>query len=346
MVSFDEIERLAREAAVPVRAEGLLPLVRVCDLPDEPEPVDWVCEGLLIRGEATLLVSRPKVGKSTLARHLASCVLEGRPFLGRPCARGPVVLALAEEIRGYVRECFRRSGAAWSPDLHLVDLPLPPDGPSLTPETLCATARSVGAVLVVADTLQRCFPLKDPNDYAETTALLARMQQAARENGVAFLATHHSNKRAGEHDDHALGVMGSNGLFGAATVLATMGRDERGVWLHTEGRYGRNIPRTYVRLIEDTQSLEALGTSEEVRGREAREEILRAVEESPGIARSDLLDRVGGKRSVSNRALEELVREGLIVRSGDGQRGSPYTFRLPGLEKEEEDDAQGRLLAG
>src|SRR2546426_2111928 len=41
-------------------------------------------------GGISALISKPKVGKSTLARALCAAVLHAEPFLGRPVLQGPV----------------------------------------------------------------------------------------------------------------------------------------------------------------------------------------------------------------------------------------------------------------
>lgn len=342
MATFEEIDRILAEKA---RVEGplagagspdgklVLSYRRVGDIP-ATEPVGWLCEGILAVGEVTLLVSRPKAGKSTLARNLAACVLEGRPFLGRETRRGPVLLAAPEDARGWVRECFLRLGAAEHPDLYAVDLPQPPGMPALTPESLFATAKDAGARLVVVDTLQRCFPTPDINDYGQTVDLMGRIQSGAREAECAALVLHHTNKRAGEHEDHSIGVMGSQGLFGTASILASLTRDERGAWLQTEGRYGRNLPKTLMEFHEATMRFRAAGTEGEVREaerrqrvREASERVMEIVRSGPGISHADLIAETGGDTTICLDAIRELLNAGRIARDGQGRKGSPFTYR-------------------
>ena len=342
MAAFYEIDRILAEKT---RVEGpqagagspdgelVLPSRRVRDIP-ATESVGWLCEGILAVGEVTLLASRPKVGKSTLARNLAACVLEGRPFLGRETGRGPVLLANADEARGWVRECFVRLGAAEHPDLYAVDLPLPPGTPALTPESLFDTAKDAGARLVVVDTLRRCFHVKDMNDYGQVVDLMGRIQEGAREAECAVLVLHHTTKRAGEHEDHSIGVMGSQGLFGTASILATLSRDERGAWLQTEGRYGRNLPKTLLEFDEDSMRFRAAGTEGEIREterrqrvRETAERVLEIVRSSPGISHADLIAETGGSTILCVEAIRELLSAGRIARDGQGRKGSPFTYR-------------------
>jgi Mrp family chromosome partitioning ATPase len=61
-----------------------LDLVHISELLGEPdEPENWLVDGLLPTGGLSVLVGKPKAGKSTLARALAVAVARGEPWLGR-----------------------------------------------------------------------------------------------------------------------------------------------------------------------------------------------------------------------------------------------------------------------
>jgi len=70
----------------------------------------WIVEGLFAEGGYSLLVSKPKAGKSTLASCLSMCVLRGTPFLGRPTKAGSVLYLALEEREDPAPEA-RRGGA-------------------------------------------------------------------------------------------------------------------------------------------------------------------------------------------------------------------------------------------
>ncbi len=323
-VSLDE---LAGKALVVVERPRA-PFRWVRDLPEGAVPVDWVCEGLLVRGEVALLASRPKVGKSTLARCLAACVLRGEPFLGRRTVEGSVLWVSREEPEAFLRERFGRLGVL---DLPVATLDFDAlAGPLPAPDELAEAARACGAALAVVDTLQRVLPMRDANDYTEAVRVLSELQEAARACGAAFLVLHHANKRAHEAEDHAQGVMGSAGLFGTAAVLATMGRDARGVWVQTEGRFGQNVPKTYVSLDEETQRLRSEGTAEQAEERELRERALEALAEEPELTRSELRERLGCRGRALAQALAALERDGEVEASGAGRKGDPKRYRIRG----------------
>ena len=86
-------------------------LTRLGDLlSEEPEEISFVYEDTLPAGGMSILVAKPKVGKSTFGRNLALAVSRGDEFLGRKTAQGPVVYLALEEKRTQVQDHFRRMG--------------------------------------------------------------------------------------------------------------------------------------------------------------------------------------------------------------------------------------------
>jgi RecA-family ATPase len=57
----------------------------------------------------SLLVAKPKVGKTTLAFNLAVAVSRGEEFLGRKTTQGPVVYLALEEKKGEIKKKLNRS---------------------------------------------------------------------------------------------------------------------------------------------------------------------------------------------------------------------------------------------
>lgn len=228
--------------------------VRASELP-VPDDDDWICDGILEVGEVTVLAGRAQVGKSTLARFLAACVLEGRPFLGRKTKRGPVLLANAEEARGWVRECFVRLGVAEHQDLYMVGLPLPPGMPSLTPASLFATAKDAGARLVVVDSLASLFPGEPTATYELSVDLMAYLQELARWAGSSALVIVHGEEEDWPEDPNGppYSPNGFTGLMGASAFNMEMTRDDSGAWIECQGREGMRLPKTLLKFDEATQ---------------------------------------------------------------------------------------------
>jgi hypothetical protein len=68
-------------------------------LKEKTDPEHWLVEGLLPAGGTSILVAKPKVGKSTLSRVLAVAVALGVPFMGKNALKGTVFYLTLEESR-------------------------------------------------------------------------------------------------------------------------------------------------------------------------------------------------------------------------------------------------------
>lgn len=183
-------------------------------LNEEDENTRWLVENHLPAGGDSLLVAKPKVGKSTLARCLALAVARGENFLGRNTVQGSVFYLALEEKRSEVKRHFRAMGARNEPIL-IFCAPSPEDGL----RQLRTAAEKEKPSLIIVDPLFRFTRIKDGNDYAAVTTALEPLHTLARETAAHVLAVHHEGKRGGDGGD---GVLGSTALFAAVDTLLTM----------------------------------------------------------------------------------------------------------------------------
>jgi AAA domain len=83
-------------------------LTRLSELLAEPdEDTESVVDGLLPKSGFSVLVAKPKVGKSTLARNIALCVAKGESVLGKTVTQGGVIYLALEDKRAEVRRSFK-----------------------------------------------------------------------------------------------------------------------------------------------------------------------------------------------------------------------------------------------
>jgi hypothetical protein len=310
-------------AARPVRplghAPALLTAAEILQAADSPEP-DWLVEGLIPAGGVTLLVGRPKSGKSTFARALAVAVAQGRPFLGRETRRGPVLLLSLEDRQ---RDAAR----------HLRALGLRAEDPLLLAagqrdiQPLRCWIQAYRPVLVVIDTVGRVLHLRDSSEYAEVTEALDGLLRLARESGAAFLLVHHSPK-ASDGRDPIDAPLGSTAFAGTADVVLHLKRGRDGVrTLASVQRVGQDMEESVVTIGPDGWPA-LVGTRREVQTQAMSDEILKYLASHGESTRDEILSGVQGEAAVKIRALDHLVREGRVVRSGTGRRGDPFRFRL------------------
>ena len=164
-------------------------LVKLGELLSRPiVPVDWLWEGKLVAGSVSLIVAKPKVGKSTLARCLALAVARGDPFLGCPVKQGSVLYFSLEERTEDVTNNFRAMGATANDDIEIAEAASVGDMVELLKNKKPASA------LLVVDPLFRLVHIRDEKSYAEGYAALGPLIDIARGTGTHIHCPHHSSK--------------------------------------------------------------------------------------------------------------------------------------------------------
>ena len=169
--------------------------------PDIEQSSIW--EGILPAGGMSLLVAKPKVGKTTLAFNLAVAVSRGRDFLNRKTEQGPVVYLALEEKKGEIKKKLTAAGISDEPlRFHFGSAPA---NAMAEVEILIA---ETGAKLLVIDVLQKFCRLRDLNDYAIVTNALEPLMSWRRKQGCHILLTHHAGKADRPDGDDILGSTG------------------------------------------------------------------------------------------------------------------------------------------
>lgn len=307
--------------APPGPARAGFALTRLDALLAEPdEDAAYVVAGLLPAGGVSLLVAKPKAGKSVFSRVCGLCVARGAPFFGRETTGGPaVVLYLCfEEKRAEVRAHFRRMGAG-AESLYAHIGPVPRDGV----DALAALVAAHAPALVIVDPLQRLARLRDVNDYAEVSAKMEPFIDLARASGCHILCVHHAGKLERDGGD---GVLGSTGFFAGVDTLLEMRREKDGRrTIQTVQRYGDDLPQTVVALDRETGLVAPAGAVEEVARAAAVERVVAALG-GDTLTEEDIAARAGGDTGRMGQALRRAVEQGRVVRSGVGKRGQPYRY--------------------
>jgi hypothetical protein len=305
-----------------------LALTRLGDLLNEPEEqVDWLVDKLLPASGFSLLVAKPKAGKSTLARNLALAVAQGKDFFGKPTQHGPVIYFALEEKRSEVKKHFRDMGATGEEGIYIFAASAPIDAL----QQIRAVAEEKKPALIIIDPLFRLTRVKDGNDYAQVTAALEPLLVLARETGAHVLCVHHMGKGEREGGDS---ILGSTAIFAAVDTALMMKRSERYRTISSQQRYGEDLPETTLHFDSQTRTV-TLGESkeqeEEKRLGDAIVELLRA-KQAPAEER-EIHAEVEGRKTVKVSALRRLLKEGKVCRQKkfpdkEGTRGNPFLYAL------------------
>ncbi|MHB8154361.1 MAG: AAA family ATPase, partial [Bacillati bacterium] len=282
----------------------------------------WLVEGLLPDGGTSLVVSKPKVGKSTLLQNLALCVARGEPFLGRATTQGCVVYVAIEDKPSELARAFRAMGARESDPVHFHCARTPDDAGTW----LQLVVARYAPVLIVIDTFQRFAKLRDLNDYALVTNAFGALCDLARSCGAHLAASHHGKKAGGDDGD---AVLGSTALFGAVDTLIELRRRDRERTVASIQRYGIDLEKTLLALDLETHLLSTDGTAAEADERRVSAAVIDVLRSADGpLTRDAVLGAVEGRRAVVIHALTDLVECGAALRDGGGRKGDPYLFAL------------------
>lgn len=313
------------DPTLPEAAEPqFISLKELFDMPDEK--IDWLVDGLLIAGGFSLLVAKPKVGKSTLARNLALTVAQGSPFWGRATQQGLVIYMAPEEKLSEVKRHFRTMGATGQEPISL----FPTTIPSLGEIRRLAALKK--PKLIIIDSLFRLARIHDGNDYAEVYRALEPLVALARETGAHLLCVHHAGKFDRDGGDS---ILGSTALYAAVDTALFLKRTDRYRTVRSSQRYGEDLPET-VLLFDPQTGMVSLGQTreqdEEVRIAEAMLERLSLEEDDTehgkSLTQPELEAVVEGRILHKRKALKALIDGGKVERTGKGIKGEPFRYGL------------------
>jgi len=205
------------------RARPRVELHRLDALPRQ-EPREEIVEGMFAPGELVALIGAPGGGKSAVATLLATCVAEGRPFLGRQVLQGPAVYIAAERFREVIR---RLTATRKKPAPVYVANARPELANAAVAEALgaevaalCEVERSCPS-LVIIDTLARAIPGLDENSARDAGLVIEGLSRlAAACPSAAVLFVHHVGKQG-------MSMRGSSALLGGVDLQLTVTGDGR-----------------------------------------------------------------------------------------------------------------------
>src|SRR6266487_1379482 len=98
-----------------------LPMDRLLSSPEESQ-TNWIWNGMLARGNITLLTSQWKAGKTTLVAGLLRALESGGTFLDRPCIAATSLVVSEESARHWAA---RQRTLPIGPRTRLVSRPSP-----------------------------------------------------------------------------------------------------------------------------------------------------------------------------------------------------------------------------
>lgn len=211
-------------------------------------PLQYLVDDLVPEG-LTLLVGKPKLGKSWLALHMAVEVALGGKVLNQLQTQQAEVLYIGLEDgqrRFQQRQLATYRGRQPTNALKfLTDLERMGEGG--LPQLRALLDRLPATRFVIIDTWGRFAPKVQAkgNTYSADYDDMAQVQQLARDRRIAVIVVHHERKNQPEPDAYMLdSVLGSTALAGAADSILIMrqeGHDGRVLHLSSRDTDSRQI---------------------------------------------------------------------------------------------------------
>lgn len=301
-------------------------LTSLRDLLAEPEEAaDWIVDGLLPKGGLSVIVAKPKAGKSTLARQLALCVARGEEFLSRATAAGLVVYLAFEERREDVKGHFRAMGANGTEPIKVFAGMAPADAIACVREM----ATMEKPILIVVDTLARVIRIRDINDYSQTTSGIEPLLAIAREVGSHVCLLHHARKGDSKGIDS---ILGSTGIAGSADTIVAVHRCEKYRTISSIQRVGEDIEETVLDFDIHRRWTTLGGSREQTEVDRVKGAIIDFLQtQKEPVEEKTIGEGIEATKTYQVRALRQLVSESKVERSGEGKKGSPYHYKNAGF---------------
>ncbi len=317
-LSPEELQRLQDGAAERILEHDPLHDLRIFSATDLramdlPTP-KYIVDGVLPEG-ASLLVAKPKVGKSMLMQHIAVAIASGGKALGKvDVEQGRVLYLLLEgSKRGLKRriEAMIPTGP-WPECLHFAQAwPRADQGGIDLLERFIATYPDTR--LIIVDTLQHIRARADTRRmlYEVDHEALYPFSVLYEKTGVSFVVIHHANKRDAGSDVVDM-VSGSTGLSGAVENVLAMVREDGRTTLMVRPREEEEVelaldfdPRTMTWMLR--------GRADLVVRTDERQEVLDVLAEATEPMRAaEIAALVGKPKNNVSQLLFKLKHQGKV----------------------------------
>jgi Bifunctional DNA primase/polymerase, N-terminal/AAA domain/Primase C terminal 1 (PriCT-1) len=290
------------------------------------DPTRWILDGCLPVSGASVVVAKPKVGKSTTVVDLCLSIARGEPFLGRQTQQGAVAYLFLDGPLHEIADVFVAFGLRESDPIYLHA----GSAPRHCIDWLLSTVKEKGVRLVVIDTLQKLLRFKDINDYAEVTNRMEPLLDAARQGKCHFMLIHHAGKFSIDDLDAAIGSTAIRGLCYTYLFLKRLHPGSERRIISSDQRGGKKFPETAIGFNRVTGRIEVQGTMEEVEIEEAIPKLFELLElQDVGLTETAICEKMKPIRAIIvSKAIRNAFKAGQLERTGKGRKGSPFTYQM------------------
>ncbi|HQN23283.1 MAG TPA: AAA family ATPase, partial [Thermotogota bacterium] len=187
------------------------------------EDARWIINGLIPEG-LTLIVGKPKIGKSWFVLESAIRAAQGKQFIGYETEKSKVLYYALEDSERRLNNRIGKLGGIKDAENFFYSCTLEP----LTAGGLDRIRENLdeGFRLIIIDTYARIKAATKRDAYAEETQALAGLQGLALAYQSAIILIHHARKNADSADLYDQ-VLGSTALTGTADATIILQRDRK-----------------------------------------------------------------------------------------------------------------------
>ncbi|MGQ9523648.1 MAG: AAA family ATPase, partial [Armatimonadota bacterium] len=284
---------------------------------DFREP-QWLVQGILPEGGVTLLVGKPKIGKSWVALQISCALAGGVPALvpradaADPPQRRVLYFALEDSPRR-LKARLRGAHLPEGSSLHFCfDAPRLGEG---WEKCLEDRVRESGAQVVVVDPLVRLRQAQNTDLFHADYSIMARLKELADRLSVTLVVVHHARKQGAE--DVIDTILGTTGLAAGADTLLILrrGRGESAAVLSVTGR---DVEEAEFALSITQGQWTVEGSAEDVRRSGERQQILDALAELGEARPKEIAELANLKHGVVRHLLRRMCAAGEVLNTRHG----------------------------
>jgi hypothetical protein len=308
----------------------------------------WLWDGYLAHGNVTLLTSQWKSGgKTTLLSVLLARREAGGRLAGLALTAGRTAVVSEESL---VLWNERRGKLGFGPSAAFLCRPFraKPTRPQWLDliDHLAGLGSGRGVDLAVIDPLAAFLPGRDESNAGAMLDSLLPLQRLTAQ-GMAVLLLHHPSKGSTLDGQAARGSGALDGVVDISLEMHHFKRASDGDRRRIVYGYSRHekTPRNHIiELNPEGTDYRSLGTLADQEYEEIWERLRRVFAgASAKMSQREVAGKLAAGGEETTRAtlwrwLDQAVTRGLLLREGDGNKGSPYRYWLPGQEEKWKDD--------
>ena len=294
---------------------------QLIDLP--PDQTRWVWLECLPLRATSALIAKPYVGKSTFCASLALAVARGHDFLGRPTQQGAVLYCYLDGPQDELKENLVHAGMRGEDPVFAYA----GRKPDRVVEWVGHISQKLDVRLVIVDTAQKFFGFKEDR-YEEKINAMQPMLDLCQERNFHAMFTYHAAKAAA----NTVSALGSTASEANARVSLYLRKkdesDKASVRLFDSDQ---NTGKRFETLcLSDPADgfLTSQGSVYTVALKELAAMVRNEIADTPGITEGSLRELLKCDRTMLNRALNRMMEQHMVERTGLGRAGNPFHYHL------------------